>query len=129
MEFIIPTKFMFASGSALLTDKAKDGLENILSKIKTVDDIVEVVVEGHTDSTRVRNLAFLNNWGLSSARAGSVAQYLEENGVEASSIRPVGFGSSRPLYPETGTNENTLRKNRELNRRVHIVLKKKDASL
>ena len=73
-----------------------------------------MIVEGHTDSIGSQSY----NLKLSRKRAASVARYLIEKGIPAAKIRTVGYGESRPLYP------NDTEEHRSKNRRVEIKVKK-----
>lgn len=72
---------------------------------------VKIIVEGHTDSTGPEWF----NLELSQKRADMVKEYLVVvEGIEESRIKAIGYGESRPLYPND-TPENMAR-----NRRVEI---------
>lgn len=70
----------------------------------------KVVVSGHTDD--IGSDVFNNE--LSLHRAGSVADYLIDNGIDPSRIKTMGFGKQTPLV--TGTDETS----RATNRRVEL---------
>ena len=71
-----------------------------------------VLIEGFTDSTGTA----AHNQELSERRANVVRSALLEQGVAAERISTRGFGESNPI----ATNETAA--NRQLNRRVEIVL-------
>ncbi len=75
---------------------------------KTMIDVV-----GHTDSTGTMQL----NMQLSQARAGSVGQYLQNQGVLAARIQTQGVG---PQYPIAS---NDTVEGRAQNRRVELILR------
>jgi outer membrane protein OmpA-like peptidoglycan-associated protein len=79
-----------------------------------------LAIEGYTDD--IGGIPY--NLKLSMNRAKSVSEWLEQQGVEPTRIKPVGFGKARPRYP------NTNEENRARNRRVEIVitLKTEDAA-
>ena len=92
--------------------------------IKVLDEVVgyientpyeKVIVEGHTDNTGSAEY----NLKLSKKRAQAVANYLIAKGIPADRIEVVGYGESRPKYP------NTTEENRAKNRRVEIKLIKR----
>jgi outer membrane protein OmpA-like peptidoglycan-associated protein len=91
-------------------------IETSYAELNRVVDILKyhqswkVVVSGHTDD--VGTSAY--NVDLSLQRAGSVANYLIQNGIEPSRIKTQGFGKQTPL--KTGSDEAT----RAINRRVEI---------
>jgi len=60
---------------------------------------------------------YIDNWGLSSARASRITAYLNESiNVPQSRLRAVGLGASSPLVP------NDSEEHMKLNRRVDIVI-------
>ena len=75
---------------------------------KTMIDVV-----GHTDSTG----ALQYNMQLSQARANSVAQYLQSQGVQTVRIQTQGMG---PQYPVAS---NDTPEGRQQNRRVELILR------
>ena len=85
------------------------GLEAL---VRTFDD-VDLIIEGHTDSTgseEVNNL-------LSEQRADAVRQYLVANETLAyDKIIAVGYGSHRPLA------SNKTEKGRSINRRIDLII-------
>lgn len=77
----------------------------------------KVVVEGHTDNVGSEKY----NLKLSKERAQSVANYLIAKGIPKEKITVIGYGETKPLYP------NDTPEHRAKNRRVEIkVLKKCD---
>ena len=71
-----------------------------------------VLIEGYTDSTGTAP----HNQELSERRAGAVRSALQEMGVAAGRVTARGYGQSNPVAA------NDTQKNRQLNRRVEIVL-------
>jgi outer membrane protein OmpA-like peptidoglycan-associated protein len=69
-------------------------------------------VEGHTDSTGSDEL----NQTLSEKRAGTVREYLVEQGLLAANVTAKGFGKSMPVA------DNATAPGRQQNRRVEIVV-------
>ncbi len=116
-------KGSFESGAAELNFK----FIPIIAKIRDVLITVEgnVSVEGHTDNIPIATAEFASNWGLSSARALSVAQELFADGrIDQGRYQVVGYADTKPLAP------NDTPQNRSLNRRVEIVIQKgKDQEL
>ena len=70
------------------------------------------MVSGHTDSTGSADY----NLKLSRERAGSVAAYLQGQGVKQSRFEVMGLGSSNPIA------SNSTVDGRALNRRVEIKI-------
>ena len=79
----------------------------------------DIIIAGHTDNVPLFGGRFRSNLGLSSARAGSVAEYmLRHSAIEPQRVSTMGFGEFRPLAPN-GTPEG-----RQKNRRVEIIISK-----
>ena len=53
-------------------------------------------VEGHTDNRPIKTVAFISNWELSAARAGSVVRVLANKGVDPCRLAVIGYGENRP---------------------------------
>ncbi|MEP7296101.1 MAG: OmpA family protein [Burkholderiales bacterium] len=71
-----------------------------------------VLIEGYTDSTGTAP----HNQELSERRAGAVRSALQEMGVAGARVTARGYGQSNPVAA------NDTQQNRQLNRRVEIVL-------
>jgi len=78
-----------------------------------------VLVEGFTDSTGSHS----HNQELSERRAQSVAQALTSLGVPRERVAMRGYGEAYPVA------SNDSASNRQLNRRVEIVLSNENASI
>lgn len=122
---ILPTKdglsvsmnetLLFPSGSAVISSQGKQALHQISEVINRAD--VSVCVEGHTDATPIDSRQYPSNWELSLARAACVVRWLAENGaVSPERLSAAGYADTRPRMP------NDSDKNRQVNRRVDIVL-------
>jgi len=87
-----------------------DKLGTVLSWPQYTD--YRIQIEGHTDSRGVAN----HNRLLSEKRVESIKQYLVERfQVSPARLRTVGYGSSKPIAP------NTTAEGRRQNRRVEVV--------
>jgi outer membrane protein OmpA-like peptidoglycan-associated protein len=94
--------------------KLLDELGKAISDPRLADRII--IVNGHTDSDGKEKY----NVRLSLNRADAVKQYLiDHQNVSPERLKVVGYGESMPLKP------NTSKENKQLNRRVEIVAKKK----
>ncbi len=102
----------FEFDKATLTPEAKQILEEAVTLLKETDDIVEVRVEGHTDS--IGTEAY--NQDLSQRRAESVVEYLTSRGVAGRNLLPVGLGENFPVAT------NDTESGRAANRRVDFVV-------
>jgi chemotaxis protein MotB len=79
-----------------------------------------IKVEGYTDDNPIHSGVFPSNWELSSARAGAILRIFEKLGFEPFRLMAIGFGSSRPAYPNRDSNGKAIAENQSLNRRVVI---------
>lgn len=111
----ISAPILFTPGDNRLHPKTYDVLRKIAFYIQKFDCLVRI--EGHTDDAPIRTSRYPTNWDLSSSRAIQVLRFFEENcNVPAKRLEAIGYGSSRPLVP------NTFLENRIRNRRVEIYL-------
>lgn len=105
----------FDPASAALRPEMIAVLDAIGAEIAATEQLVRV--EGHTDDGAINSAKYRNNWDLSAARAATVVSYLEQaHGVKPTRLSAAGLGSSHPLV------SNDTPDNRELNRRIEIVL-------
>ena len=101
----------FESGRADLPEKAIP----LLSKVKTIAEELNpmnIVVEGHTDSTGQPG----TNKVLSQNRAEAVVTYFTSNGIDQEKIQAVGLGYERPIVT------NKTKEGRAQNRRVDVII-------
>ncbi len=108
--------FAFAKGSIELSAEGKRALEKIAERLKgSAHANGMVIVEGHTDKSPVARAStkekYIDNWGLSGARAAAVIRALQAAGVEPRRIK----GQFRGEYQPRGGDE-------AANRRVEIYL-------
>lgn len=102
---------VFLPGSHQLTDLGKKALKVAAETMKGVPN--KIVIEGHTDSSVIRNEQ-MSNWELSSLRACSVRRELELDGIGADRVeRVVGLANKEPLFKDNLEDPR--------NRRVSIV--------
>ncbi len=84
-----------------------------------------IYIDGHTDNVPVANPKtkelYVDNLGLSLARAGAVARVLIDAKIPVERLVVRGFGSSRPIAP------NDTPEGRAKNRRVEIRLEPSEA--
>jgi outer membrane protein OmpA-like peptidoglycan-associated protein len=104
-------KVLFDFNKANLKPEAIRQLQGALQVIKDQPG-VQILIVGHTDS--VGSDAY--NLKLSQRRAGSVANYLAQNGVPRQNIRTEGLGKRQPVA------SNATAEGRAQNRRVEITL-------
>jgi len=106
----LPSGILFDLGKDALKPAAKQSLAQAATTLR--DSKTNIVIEGHTDSTGSNAV----NQPLSERRARNVMNFLAANGVAASRMTAVGYGSSRPAVP------NDTEANRALNRRVQLEI-------
>lgn len=109
-------KLFFKTGMAKIEEKNYPSLKNLCSILQKTD-CQQIRVEGHTDDAPIENKRFPSNWELSVARAVNVVKYFISKGnISPERLSAAGYGDSKPLYPNVSDH------NRELNRRVGIIL-------
>jgi chemotaxis protein MotB len=105
----------FDPASAALRPEALAVLDAIATELSDSTQLIRV--EGHTDDGAITSQRFRNNWDLSAARAATVVAYLEQaHQLAPARLAAAGMGSSHPLV------SNDTPENRELNRRIELVL-------
>jgi chemotaxis protein MotB len=114
IEVEIQTDILFSSASAQLETNAVGVIEKLGEALAPFPNPIRV--EGHTDNRPIRTVAFISNWELSAARAGSVVRVLASKGVEPSRLAVIGYGENRPIKP------NSTAEGRNGNRRVVVVI-------
>ena len=112
----LPSALLFKPGSAKIeSDDALLFLKRIALIVDQLPNNIEVSVQGHTDNVSpADDSPYKNNWELSSARAISVLQELELDGVSPERMHAAGFSMYRPLAT------NATKKGRARNRRVEL---------
>ena len=65
---------LFDAGSADIKKDAIVTIDEIIDTIAKIDN--NIIVEGHTDSTPIKNNKFPSNWELSTARATNIIAYM-----------------------------------------------------
>ena len=115
IDIQLPDALLFSSGHADLQTSAKTLLGKIAPELRSFSG--DIVVEGHTDDLPLGpRSAYRSNWELSVARSFSVITFLTGQGVDPTQISARGYGPYRPRVP------NISQENREMNRRIEIVL-------
>lgn len=105
---------LFDLGQDDLTPRALVVLRDVAALLAAIDRPIRV--EGHTDNQPIHTARFPSNWELSSARAISVVQQLEHEGISRARLAAAGYGEHRPILA------NDSEERRALNRRVEIVI-------
>ncbi|WP_238388003.1 OmpA family protein [Hymenobacter sediminis] len=110
-------KITFDSGILFDTNKS-DLRPASMTEIQKMAEVLKkypdtnVLVEGHTDNTGSDAI----NQPLSERRAQAVANYTQQQGVDAARITSKGYGSSQPIA------DNTTAAGKQANRRVEIAI-------
>ena len=107
----MPGNITFKSNSSELDPSFYKVLNSVNIVVKKYNKTV-VEVAGHTDNTGAAEY----NQQLSERRAGSVAQYLESQGLASNRVVTVGAGETRPVA------DNSTPEGRQANRRVELTL-------
>jgi chemotaxis protein MotB len=114
IEVEIKTDILFPSASAQLEPSAVGVIEKLGEALQPYPNAIRV--EGHTDNRPIRTVAFISNWELSAARAGSVVRVLATKGVSPARLAVIGYGENRPMQA------NDTPEGRNANRRVVVVI-------
>jgi OOP family OmpA-OmpF porin len=99
----------FSPGKWELKPSHKTSLQEVIDIMKHNPDL-RIEIQGHTDNTGPEGL----NLKLSSYRAMSVMKFLMKNGIRASRLTFMGYGSEKPIV------SNDTPANRAINRRVEF---------
>jgi chemotaxis protein MotB len=107
---------LYKSGSYEISDKANATLAKIAKIIMDYKDY-DVLIEGNTDNVPISKPNIRNNWDLSTLRASSVVQALQNNfGVDPKRLTAGGRGEYNPVAA------NDTPQGRERNRRTEIII-------
>lgn len=107
---------LYKSGSYEINDRADETLSKIAKIIKDYNDY-DVLVEGNTDDVPISRPNIRNNWDLSTLRASSVVQALQNNyGVDPKRLTAAGRGEYNPLA------DNSTAIGKQRNRRTQIIV-------
>ncbi len=114
----VSNQLLFASGSAILSEKGRDVLLRLAKQLREGDETISV--EGHTDNVMIGaalERQYPSNWELAGARAARVVRRLSAEGVDPKRLRAVSYG---PFDPEAS---NDTEAGRAQNRRTQILLR------
>ncbi|MBI1838574.1 MAG: OmpA family protein [Flavobacteriia bacterium] len=102
----------FDLGKATLRAESNAELDRLVKLMKDVPTL-KIEISGHTDNTGSANI----NETLSQQRAEAVVTYLASKGVAANRMVAKGYGSSKPIAP------NTTDEGKQQNRRTEFEIK------
>ncbi len=107
---------LYRSGSYEISDRAGEILSKISKIILDYKDY-DVLIEGNTDTDPISRPNIRNNWDLSTLRASSVVQALQNNyGVDPKRLTAAGRGEYNPIA------SNSTPEGKSRNRRTQIII-------
>ncbi len=107
---------LYKSGSYEISDRAGETLSKVAKIINDYKDY-DVLIEGNTDNVPIRRENIRNNWDLSTLRASSVVQALQNQyGVNPSRMTAGGRGEYNPI------SDNATDAGKARNRRTQIII-------
>lgn len=107
---------LYQSGSYEISSAAHETLAKIAKIIKDYHDY-DVLIEGNTDNVPISRPNIRNNWDLSTLRASSVVQALQnQHGVDPKRLTAGGRGEYNPIA------SNDTEAGRARNRRTQIII-------
>lgn len=107
---------LYKSGSYEVSEQAGETLSKIAKIIQDYKDY-DVLIEGNTDSDPISKPNIRNNWDLSTLRASSVVQALQNNyGVDPKRLTAGGRGEYNPIA------DNSTPAGKARNRRTQIII-------
>lgn len=107
---------LYKSGSYEIGERAGETLSKIAKIISDYSDY-DVLVEGNTDNVPISQKNIRNNWDLSTLRASSVVQALQNQyGVDPKRLTAAGRGEYNPVAT------NATEKGKQRNRRTQIII-------
>ncbi|MDG3582648.1 MULTISPECIES: OmpA/MotB family protein [Galbibacter] len=110
-------KLLFQSGSWAVNANGRKAVQQLGNVLAQNPDI-NVLIEGHTDNVPYRgNGPLQNNWDLSTKRATSIVQILQENSqIDPANLTAAGRGEYVPVA------SNTTTEGKAKNRRIEVIL-------
>jgi len=107
---------LYKSGSYEISSRAAETLSKIAKIIKDYKDY-DVLIEGNTDDVPIKRENIRNNWDLSTLRASSVVQALQNDyGVDPKRLTAGGRGEYNPIA------SNDTEAGKQRNRRTQIII-------
>lgn len=107
---------LYKSGSYEISPVANETLSKIAKIIKDYKDY-DVLIEGNTDNVPINKPNIRNNWDLSTLRASSVVQALQnQHGVDPKRLTAGGRGEYNPIA------SNNSEEGKARNRRTQIII-------
>ena len=117
LELELGSEVLFATGSATLNPGAEGAVAKVAAVVADLGRPVRV--EGYTDNVPLTGGPFGSNWGLSAARAATIAERLAAARIPPTRIAATGYGEFRPIA------DNASAEGRRRNRRVVVAIAKR----
>ena len=112
----LPESLLFSSGSATLSKNSKSALSPLASVLNNYPK-VQIYVVGRTDTMKIHNARFFDNWSLSTERANSIVRVLKDSyNVDPSRLMSAGRSKYNPII------SNDTKEGMAKNRRIQIIL-------
>ncbi len=119
LEIELPSEVIFNPGSSQFSSRGKQIIQSMANQVKDIPNAIRI--EGHTDNSPLNNTEFSSHWALSTARASSVAEVFQLQGINPVRIAAIGYGKYQPIT------SNSSQLGQMVNRRISLVISK-DAS-
>jgi outer membrane protein OmpA-like peptidoglycan-associated protein len=117
-EIKLSKQVLFTGSSAEIAPASQPVIQELAAVLQQHSEVTSVEIQGHTDETG--SPAFDKR--ISLERAQSVRSALVTLGIDGNRLTTTGFGSEKPLAP------NTTDANRAKNRRVQLMILSKTAA-
>lgn len=92
LNLVLPEKMLFSPGSAELHPTAYDALGRIAEAVAPT--VARIDVYGHADGVPLSGGPFVDNWGLSAARALTTVRYLARRGIPVDRLNAIATVAS-----------------------------------
>lgn len=102
----------FATDKFEITDSGRVVLDQLVDKLKSMDRMVFVEIQGHTDSRGSEQY----NEVLGARRAEAARDYIHDKGIPLNLMSVISYGESKPIA------DNSTAEGRASNRRVEILV-------
>lgn len=109
----LEAKLLFPSGSTVVNPEGKVAIIDLSKAIENEKDL-EIIVEGHTDTDRMRSATHpTNNWELSVLRSTSIIEIMTNNSkINPALLTAAGRSEFHPVDPN----------NKAKNRRIEVII-------
>lgn len=110
IEMTLLADLLFEPGSARLSQRGREALNEAAQKIKDLGENEFVMIEGHTDSDPIRYSANLwtDNWDLGSGRSMAVLRHLISQGVNEEKIAASTYSYYHPVSEDKSQNRRAV---------------------